>query len=284
MITIIENNDLRISVDSMGAEMVSLINKRNKREYVWNGDPKWWKRHAPILFPCVGASWNQTVRVDGKDYPMSQHGFARDMEFLLSDQTSESLEYTLCDNEESRRHYPASFELKVKITLRGKRVGFRYEVSSDCAYQIGAHPAFVMPRWEENLSQLGSFGLAAGDYTMSRVGRMGCISRDLQQAHYEDIPITPHTFDNDALIFETPTPHTILLNDADGQPILSVDHDAPALGLWAPAKGEYAPFVCIEPWWGRADWEGFEGEMKDKPYCNHSSGQFEWGVTVIDNE
>ena len=76
-------------------------------------------------------------------------------------------------------------------------------------------------------------------------------------------------------------PISVRLDDAEGKPLLEVSHDAPSLGLWAPAKGSYAPVACIEPWWGRADWEGFEGEFEEKAYCNCQSGQFEWSVTVF---
>lgn len=281
MRTTIENDCLRLEVDSLGAEMVSLVKKQNGREYVWDGNPQWWKRHAPILFPCVGASWNQTIRIEGREYPMSQHGFARDMEFCLTQQTSELLEYTLRDSEESRKRYPASFELKVIIGLKGNCVTFRYDVVCDRPYQIGAHPAFVMPRWDEGLDQLGTFGLEEGCYTLSHVGEKGCIGRNLEQMCCQDIPVTPHTFDGDALIFETPAPRAICLRDAEGVALLEVRHNAPALGLWSPAKGGYAPFVCIEPWWGRADWEGFEGEFGQKAYCNQKSDRFEWSVTIF---
>ena len=81
MIQKLENDLLIVEASSWGAELQSIRDKRTGHEYLWQGNPAFWKRRSPVLFPIVGSVWDGKFHMDGKEYTMGQHGFARDMEF-----------------------------------------------------------------------------------------------------------------------------------------------------------------------------------------------------------
>lgn len=77
--------------------------------------------------------------------------------------------------------------------------------------------------------------------------------------------VTEHLFDEDALVVEGDQAHRLSLCKPDGKPYLTVSFDAPLFGLWSPAK-KGAPFICIEPWYGRCDSEEFTGTLEEREY------------------
>ncbi|MGN0653777.1 MAG: aldose 1-epimerase family protein, partial [Oscillospiraceae bacterium] len=110
---ILENDMLRVEVDSFGAELKSVKSKKNDREYMWYADKKFWARTSPVLFPFVGSVKNKEYILDGKRYPMGQHGFARDMEHSFLSKTDDEIYFELKSNEETLSKYPFEFVLKI---------------------------------------------------------------------------------------------------------------------------------------------------------------------------
>lgn len=103
---ILENERLCVEIAERGAEVVRIYDKKKAREVLWNGDPKFWKRHSPILFPNVGKTWNHEVFYDGVKYPSSQHGFARDSDFIRIKEGKSEAVYLLRSSEETKEVYP----------------------------------------------------------------------------------------------------------------------------------------------------------------------------------
>ena len=97
----IHNEFLTIDADNKGAELMSIKTVKDDLEYLWQADPKVWGRHAPILFPMVGKLKEDETIIEGETYSMSQHGFARDLEFQIIGKTAESVSYELSYNEET---------------------------------------------------------------------------------------------------------------------------------------------------------------------------------------
>ena len=122
MIHTIENDYLRVSVDDHGAELCSIFDKVHNREVIWQADPAYWKRHAPVLFPNVGRHFEDHYRINGVEYPSSQHGFARDSEFTCVDMTADSITHRLKSSDATRENYPYDFELKIKHVLEKNQV------------------------------------------------------------------------------------------------------------------------------------------------------------------
>src|SRR6185437_2028900 len=128
MIGSIENDFLKISVKNSGAELISIKNKKNNYEYLWQGDPKFWARRAPVLFPIVGKLKENTYTIDSKQYQLLQHGFARDMHFDQVEKESSFLIYGLKHSPETLKNYPYKFELFIKYDLKKNTLRVTYEV------------------------------------------------------------------------------------------------------------------------------------------------------------
>ncbi|MBU9738693.1 aldose epimerase family protein [Diplocloster agilis] len=265
-----ENDRLLIEVDDLGAELTRIYDKYNKREVIWEGDPAYWKRHAPVLFPFVGKVNGDVYHYQGKEYPSGQHGFARDLPFDLKDQGPDFVSHTLEANDDTMMVYPFLFRLKVTHTLKGNRLKVAWKVTnygnSTMYFCIGGHPAFRLPSdadggyagWKIRLGEekrpvyrlLNGEGLC----DMSRTYPL-----ELTDGVYT---VDEHTFDRDALIFEGRQIQRAGIEFPDGTPYVNLSCEGfPYMGIWS-AKG--APFICLEPWFGRCDDAGFTGELSEK--------------------
>src|SRR5262245_10798659 len=130
-----------------GAELSSLRNA-NGVELLWQAGPQW-PRHAPLLFPIVGKLKNDTLHHDGKAYPMTQHGFARDRQFQWMEQGLRSCKLALADDAETRARYPFAFRLEVTYTIEGADLVVAFDVINTgevtLPASLGGHPAFNWP-------------------------------------------------------------------------------------------------------------------------------------------
>ena len=221
---------------------------------------------------------------------MTQHGFARDMDFELVEESSSYLLYRLVDDEETRRKYPFSFSLEIGYRLEGRRIEVTWRVTNRGTevmyFQIGAHPAFYFPDYNPVESQRGYLGfdrITGLHYKL--ISEKGCAdvstAYPLQLNGQGLLPLDVHTFDADALILEDSQVKEVVLYDNAQRPCLALYFDAPVVGLWSP-PAKNAPFVCIEPWYGRCDRAHYEGELKDKDWVQHLEPQsvFEGGYMI----
>lgn len=277
MVTL-QNDSIKICIKEHGAELTSILNIKTNEEMLWQGDPAYWKRQSPILFPIVGSVWNNQYTYNGKRYAMSQHGFARDMDFSLIYKDEESVTFELKSSEETKKSYPADFILQIGYKIIGSSIKIFWTVKNIGAenmhFQIGAHPAFNYKGFDPDADIQGFFSLLPVDFTYRRstITQKGCISDSIDEVKYDElciIPITKSIFNDDAIILEDSQATIVALLDANRTPYLRITFDAPIVGLWSPAKDCYAPFVCIEPWYGRCDKVGYEGEFSDRDWVLH---------------
>ena len=124
----LENEFLYAEISEMGAEVIRIYDKENQRDILWEGDPKYWKRHSPVLFPNVGKTYRNTVRIGGIQYPTSQHGFARDTRFICIKSSKDNASFMILSNEEMKEVYPYDFELHISYQLRGKELEVEWQV------------------------------------------------------------------------------------------------------------------------------------------------------------
>lgn len=270
----ISNSQLAIRVSPHGAELCSIV--CNEKEYLWQADPAFWKRHSPVLFPIVGSVWENEYRIEGITYTLTQHGFARDMDFELVLEHSDEIRYRLTDNEESRKKYPFPFCLEIGYRISGKQIEVLWEIKNtgdkEMQFQIGAHPAFYFPDFDAESSERGYLGFDKTkglEYIL--ISEKGCADPDNKYLlEFTDglLPLDIHTFDKDALILENSQVKKVTLYNKEKQPYLSLHFTAPVVGLWSPPMRN-APFVCIEPWYGRCDRAHYTGEYKDKDWMQH---------------
>ena len=120
MIHTLENDQLRVKIADHGAELSEIYDKTNDRQVLWNADPAYWKRHAPVLFPNVGRYYEDHCLINGNSYTSGQHGFARDMEFTCTDKTDTSVTHLLESTAETQKIWPYAFQLSITHTLNGR--------------------------------------------------------------------------------------------------------------------------------------------------------------------
>lgn len=269
----LENDLVKIGVCDFAAELYSFYDKEAGREVLWQGDAKYWNRRSPILFPFVGRVNGGYYTHQGVKYPMGQHGFARDMEFEFVGQTENTLVHRLTSTEETLKNYPFPFELKITHKLEGKKLSVIWEVinpAEDTMYfSIGGHPGFNVPARD---------GESKFDYSITFYGEKELkyilVDLELSAANIDEsyslelkdhqLPITEHLFDKDALIFDDYQIEKIGIAYPDGTPYVTMDcKGIQSMGVWSQPMPE-TPFVCLEPWNGRVDNRGFDGELKDK--------------------
>ena len=299
----ISNGILDISVEEHGAELSSI--RCNGREYLWGAYPEFWKRHSPVLFPIVGSVWNAMYTSHGETFNMGQHGLARDMDFKLIKEEEDYLEYELNSSEETLSKYPYPFILHIGYKIEGKSIIVIWKVENpsdkDMYFQIGAHPAFYWPLLSDETVENGVDAMKAElaksdergyfyfpekpqEIVRTLITERGCVDINKKQSlKVSDgyLPLTTETFNHDALVLENDQVHEVTLCDKDKKPYLTLSWDASLVGLWSPPT-KHAPFVCIEPWYGRADRANYEGNFEEKDWVQHleGHGRFEAKYTI----
>lgn len=275
----LENDKLKVKVNCLGAELRSIYGKEKDLEYLWNADAKFWNRSSPVLFPFVGSLKNKKYTHNGKEYAMGQHGFARDMEFEVLSQNENEVWFSVKDTEETYAKYPFHFELEIGYRLEESNLKVMWKVKNtndgEMYFSIGAHPAFFCPVHEGDKQTDYFIGLKdkEGNIVDSFVNKLladaGLTSERTEVREYKDglIPIAEDLFDIDTLIIENNQVKRVALLDSNKNEYVAVTFDAPLVGIWSPPR-KSAPFVCLEPWYGRCDFEGFDGELKDREYGN----------------
>lgn len=272
---ILENEVLKAEIDSFGAEIKSVKRKSDDREYMWQGDPKYWGRTSPVLFPFVGVPKNKEYSYEGKTYAMGQHGFARDMEFALESQGENVIWFVLSSTEETYAKYPFAFRLHIGYELKENQVEVLWKVENTDGrpmyFAIGAHPAFLCPIHGEK-DKLG-YGLKFGGLT-EELHHHGNTPEGLAVMEDETLALkegkvsfTPGFFDKCTYMVEGKQTGEVSLLDREGTPYVTVQFDTPLFAVWSP-EGKDAPFVCIEPWYGRCDAVDFEGSIAERDYEN----------------
>jgi galactose mutarotase-like enzyme len=263
------NNDyIKIEVNSFGAELKSLKKVHEDIEYLWQADGKYWNRTAPVLFPIVGRLKNDEYLFNNTKYKMTQHGFARDYDFELISKTDESLKFLLCENEETLKKYPFNFTLEISYKLIDSTLIVSYEVKnqnqSSMYFSIGAHPAFNWPFGnEEKDSYYFEFeSISSTKRHLLNIDGLLTSSRNIN-INENKLFIDDKTFNEDALIFNDKNIQTISLKSLQNNKSIKMNFKGfEYLGLWSKPSG--APFVCIEPWHGVADRKSTNQNLEKK--------------------
>ena len=270
MIVKIQNEILSVSIDTLGAQMVSMADSFGT-DYLWQGDAKYWSGRAPILFPFIGKLRNGKTMISGEEYAMKPHGFARNNEFSLIHMDRDSAVFSLRSNHDIQKLYPFDFELKVTYTLEFHQlvVGFDVEnMGEDTMYfSIGGHPAFNVPLYEgENFEDYVLEFEQTENAACPFLQPDGLIDMDNRRPVLQNtsiLPLNHRLFDKDALIFDNLNSKTVKLCHRTKKHGIAVAYHAfPYLGVWSAAND--APFVCIEPWTGISTCTDESGEFSKR--------------------
>jgi len=257
----ITNGHLTATINPRGAELNSL--KNNNEEYIWEGNPKFWGKHSPVLFPIVGTLKNNSYLYNGQVYALTRHGFARDNTFNVKEQTESSVVFSLSSDNDTLNIYPFAFELQLTYTLNDSTLYISYTVKNKgtgkMPFSIGAHPAFALPGDFESYS----LAFEKNEPLLSTQLRDDLLSDKTTALPVKDgiLPLTYNLFENDALIFKSLESNSITIVK-EGRDRLKVGFaDFPHLGIWTK---ENAPFICIEPWQGYSDSPDTAGNLIEK--------------------
>ncbi|HTJ12479.1 MAG TPA: aldose 1-epimerase family protein [Dinghuibacter sp.] len=253
----LHNELLAVAIDPKGAEMQMLCRKDNGLNYLWKGDPLYWGKHSPILFPIVGTLKGNAYLYEGKSYTLPRHGFARDKTFLIADITPDKAVFALTEDESTLAAYPFPFLLRVHYTLTGASLEVRYDVQntgkSPMYFSIGGHPAFSVPLVEGTGYEDYTLTFSQAETATRRVLVDGLLSAEATPFLRDEsvVHLNHELFAEDAIVLNGLRSDSVTLGSAKTPHGLTFRiKDWPDLGIWAAAN---APFVCIEPWQGHAD-------------------------------
>ena len=276
MIYTIENDNLRVQISSLGAEMMSIVNKKNGAEYLWQGNKKYWGGRAPNMFPICGRLYEGKYTYLGKEYTMPNHGIARASELSLGMAQREKVALVLSSSEKTKEHYPFDFTYTVTFSLKGNTLNITYTVvnndTRELIFAVGGHPAFNVP-----INNQGEFS----DYYVEFDAPCNAIRVDFSPSCFltkndkeftmggtKRIDLRHDLFDNDAIFLYNISKGITLKSDKHkGKVSLKFD-GMKYVGLWHAPKTD-APYLCIEPWTSVPATEGVIDDLLTKDEMMH---------------
>lgn len=286
----IKNENLSLTVDTVGAQMMHLLAEGT--EYLWQGDPKYWSDRAPHLFPFIGRLTNNSYRLGSAVYPMTIHGFACVSDFAVIEVSEDRLVLELRDSKETRKQYPFAFSLQITYRLAGNRLDITYRIQNlsdvPMPFGIGGHPGFRVPLVD---------GETFEDYAIHfthpcQPDRVGFTPAVYLSGHDEKYPLAEDTridlrhdlFDEDAIILKNVSREVTLRSNKSGKGVCVSFPKMPYLGIWHWPKTD-APYVCIEPWTSLPSRQ----DIVEDFYCKSDMLQLEpqcaytntWSITVL---
>jgi galactose mutarotase-like enzyme len=266
----ISSGELTARIDALGAELLSLTDAQG-REYMTDADPRWWTGHAPILFPIVGALNHERYRLGAREYGMGKHGFARRRLFVCEEHEQYGrARFALEDREETRTAYPFRFRLELLFEVAKKVLAITATVTNrggdPMPFSFGFHPAFAwpLPGGAAKEAHRILFENPEPEPVRRIDPSSGLLLPDSQPTPVVGDTLAPtHTmFESDALIWDTPTSRACRFGAPGGASVALAWDNLPMLGVWQKPGAHY---LCIEPWQGIADPQGFAGDFRDKP-------------------
>ena len=285
----VANEIIKLVVSDHGAEMQSIT--KDGHEYLWSGDAKYWKEHAPVLFPYVGRFTDGKYTLNGTEYEMGIHGFAKRNEFTVIRQEDNKLVFELRDNEETRKEYPCAFVLTVTYELKGNMIAIEYKVNNPSDermfFGIGAHPGFSVPL-EVELSFEDYYLEFSRNSRPYRIGMSETCFLNGKDSEYElaggnRINLKHDLFDNDAIVLKDIADEVTIGSDKGSRKVTVSYPDFPYIGFWHAPKKD-APYVCVEPWVSLPSRQGIVEEFMDK--CDmvrldaHKEYSNKWSIKI----
>jgi len=268
MITI-ENDFLKASFLTKGAEWRSFVEKVHGREFLWQADPTYWGKTAPVLFPIVGSLKDGRYEYQGKSYSLPRHGFARDKEFRVKEQEAWRVVFVLESDASTQEVFPFDWSLEIEYRLWKRVIHTTYRVTNtgtgEMYFSIGAHPAFQLPYTEGGNFEDGFFDFELNEpltrWLLNDQGLLSGETRPLPHAG-KTLMATRPLFAEDAVVMKKLKSSRIALRERDASVALSMEFPGFShFGIWTALN---APFVCLEPWCGVADSVTASGKLEEK--------------------
>ncbi len=259
----LQNEYLTVDIDTLGAELASIRDAAGV-EYLWQGDARFWKSRAPILFPIVGGLKDDQFKNGTEVYSLAKHGFARKQEFKSTQESKTCVQFLLESKPEFRQQYPFDFALQLTYRLTGNQIQIDYQIANparETLYcSIGAHEGYACPEGIESY-HLEFEQTETLRSTMLDGNLLTSETIPVVEADYR-LPLHPHWFEIDALVFASLRSRAVTLVHESGKRRVRVDFPGfPSLGLWTKVG---APYLCIEPWCGLPDYTDSDSCLEHK--------------------
>ena len=254
----IENETLRVQVNPLGAELSSLFNKSTELEYIWSGDPSYWGKKSPVLFPIVGALKDNQYFINGKTYSINRHGFAREKMFNLIHHSPSSMHFEMISDEHTLQVYPFDFNFSIVYTISSNSLSVSYLVKNRgkkmMYFSVGGHPAFRLPLSDQLVYDDYYLSFNKNEFTgrwpISVEGLIETASVPLLD-NSNCLKISKSLFYKDAIVLKgLESDEVQIKSDLHSRGLSFSFKGFPYLGIWAAKE---ADFICIEPWCGIAD-------------------------------
>lgn len=288
----ISNEKLSVEIEKLGAQLCS-IRTADGTEHLWQGDPRWWKQHAPNLFPYIGRLTEGRYTYRGKSYEMGIHGFVKTRELEAEEQSGDRIVFRLDSDEETRSQYPFSFTYRVEYRLQGERLHVAYRVKNrgeeTMYFALGGHPGFRVPSQEGRSFEDYWLKFEPGAEPKKILFSKDCfVEGGTEPFSLENggrLSLTHSLFDDDAVVLEG-SGHSVELGCRDGRYRIVVAYpDMNYLGIWH-APGTEAPYVCLEPWSSLPSRQDVVEELTEKKdlIALEAGGCYEnrWSIAVTD--
>ena len=264
----IGSSQLSAAIDPLGAQL-SLLRDASGQDLLWDGDPAFWTGRAPLLFPIVGTLAGGHYRLGTKQYALSRHGFARNCLFEVLEAAASTAAFRLRADDSTLALYPFHFELEVRFALQGALLTVNSTVRNPGAAVLpasfGFHPAlrWPLPYGEPRAEHLITFSMDE-PAPARRLNAQGLLAPqpEATPVHDRQLLLRDDLFRTDALIFDQLRSRELRYGAKAGPQLRIAFGNTPFLGVWTRPG---APFICIEPWHGLSDPEGFTGEFGTKP-------------------
>lgn len=292
---ILKNEQIKAEIESFGGELKSLVDNATGQEYMWEADPAFWGKTSPVLFPFIGKLEGAAYEYEGKRYAIEKHGFARDMEFSVSVREENRITFYIESNEVTLKKFPFPFRLEISYELEGKSITERWRVvnkgTETMYFSLGGHPAFACPpksgKTDAGLRRTDCFLRLYGENMQSYAGSEvqsteimvpeGLLTGASFPVKVADslISVEDHIFDKDALCLEKQGVGAVGICDAAGKEYIRLEADCPVWGIWSVPDSN-AAYICLEPWWGICDSNGYGGSLQERPYTNSVEAGKAW--------
>lgn len=262
---ILKNGNSSARIISKGAELKSYV--ADGKELMWCADEKYWGKTSPFLFPMIGNLRDGKTVIDGKEYAIPKHGFARDNEFQIEHIDETTAVFSFSDNKETIGSFPFCFKITITYELNDKSLKISYAVTNNSGkpmpYCIGGHPAFACDKPFNTYKLVFEHAETVNSPVMNLKTRMwGDNDRIERLMNSNEYPLEYSLFDNDCVYFDTISSKSCsLISGNEGVKVSWTGYET--LGVWTPDHKE-APFICIEPWCGCDDYDTDSGIFSEK--------------------
>lgn len=260
MIINLTNDTVSASIDTLGAQLISLKNHA-RLEYIWQRDARFWKNCSPLLFPAVGNSRNGRTQFEGTWYDLPKHGFCKNEEFHTVSQEEDSVTLSLSSGPSTKTMYPYDFVLSLTYTLTDDGIHMDYCVKNtdrkSIYFCLGAHPGFNCPLHEGERFEEYQLEFEQEESASSMVYDLNALQFDADSHgyfldHSRVIPLSYDLFDKDAIYFDSFRSRKVsIVHSGTGKGVEVAFPDFETVAFWTPLEGG-APFLCVEPWNGSA--------------------------------